>query len=366
MLSAMAIGFEIYFIVQAIRRSGWAKRIKDTPTSKIGDVRGGYREIKGRVVAPDRSRMLTAPLTGKRCVYYEFTVAETTGGSDGGSTTTIIHDKRNAGCQLDDGTGVANIALAGAELVLDTDRHEKSGFLRPASKKFDAVLAKYNKRSKGLVFNKDLEAKESILEEGDRLYVLGPAKVVKGRVSFKVGGGQPMIVSDKSERDLLAQCNTKAIGYTLGAVLLPVAAVIALMVFDPFSENKTDKRLGDDNTVRNDEIDINALLRVEPRNESEKLAIAEIKRLGGKVMRISDWLSVDLSNTQVTDADLVHLKGVTSIHSLELSNTQVSDAGLEHLKGLTDLIILDLRDTQVTDEGIEKLPVRLRVTAKIH
>jgi len=84
------------------------------------------------------------------------------------------------------------------------------------------------------------------------------------------------------------------------------------------------------------------------------------------VMRISDWLSVDLSNTQVTDADLEHLKGVTSIHSLELSNTQVSDAGLEHLKGLTDLIILDLRDTQVTDEGIEKLPVRLRVTAKIH
>lgn len=46
MLSAMAVGFEVYFIVQAFRRSGWAKRIKDTPTSKIGDVKGGYREIK--------------------------------------------------------------------------------------------------------------------------------------------------------------------------------------------------------------------------------------------------------------------------------------------------------------------------------
>jgi len=361
----MAIGFEVYFIVQAFRRSGWAKRIRDTPTSRIGDVRGGYQEVKGRLVAPERGRMLKAPLTGKRCVYYEFTVTETTGGSDGGSTRTIIQDKRNAGCQLDDGTGVANIDLTGAELALDTDRHEKSGFLRPASPKFDSVLAKYNKRSKGLLFNKDLEAKETVLEEGDRLYVLGPAKIVKGRVTFRASGGQPMIVSDKSERDLLAQCNTKAAGYTLGAVLLPVAAVIALIAFGPFSEIKTDKQSGDDNNVRNDELNIDSLLRVEPRNEPEKQAIAEIKRLGGTVMRIGDWLSVDLSNTQVTDADLEHLKGVTSIHSLKLSNTQVSDAGLEHLKGLTDLIILDLRDTQVTDEGIKRLPVRLRFAAEI-
>ena len=44
-----------------------------------------------------------------------------------------------------------------------------------------------------------------------------------------------------------------------------------------------------------------------------------------------------------------------SVETLDLSRTQVSDAGLEHLKGLTSLTALDLSGTQVTDEGVEAL-----------
>ena len=35
--------------------------------------------------------------------------------------------------------------------------------------------------------------------------------------------------------------------------------------------------------------------------------------------------------------------------------TQVTDAGIEHLKGLTKLLGLDLRATHVTDAGVEEL-----------
>jgi hypothetical protein len=40
---------------------------------------------------------------------------------------------------------------------------------------------------------------------------------------------------------------------------------------------------------------------------------------------------------------------------LSLNRTQISDAGLEHLKGLTSLRFLSINGTQVTDAGVEKL-----------
>ena len=39
----------------------------------------------------------------------------------------------------------------------------------------------------------------------------------------------------------------------------------------------------------------------------------------------------------MTDAGLVHLKGLTQLQWLDLAETKVTDAGLVHLKGLTQL-----------------------------
>ena len=59
--------------------------------------------------------------------------------------------------------------------------------------------------------------------------------------------------------------------------------------------------------------------------------------------------------TQVTDAGLVHLKGLMSLQHLSLEGTQVTDAGMVHLKELTSLESLDLSYTQVTDAGLVHL-----------
>jgi hypothetical protein len=48
---------------------------------------------------------------------------------------------------------------------------------------------------------------------------------------------------------------------------------------------------------------------------------------------------------------LTELRSLHSLQGLDLSNTQVTDAGLEHLKGMTKLSQLDIRKTQVTAEG---------------
>lgn len=60
-------------------------------------------------------------------------------------------------------------------------------------------------------------------------------------------------------------------------------------------------------------------------------------------------------HTQVTDAGLQHLQGLTALQELSLSGTQVTGAGLPHLRELTALKGIYLGNTQVTDAGLEHL-----------
>ncbi len=109
-----------------------------------------------------------------------------------------------------------------------------------------------------------------------------------------------------------------------------------------------------------------------PKPESGRdAAIAEIKKLGGSwaVDEQSPGkpvIKVLLSDTQITDAGLEHLKGLTGLQSLHLRSTQITDAGLEHLKGLVSLQRLNIHGTQVTDEGVKKLQEALTNCRILH
>jgi len=59
--------------------------------------------------------------------------------------------------------------------------------------------------------------------------------------------------------------------------------------------------------------------------------------------------------SQVTDASLKNLQGVTQLRSLSLVGTRITDAGLEYLIGLKQLKDLNLSYTQVTNAGVGKL-----------
>ncbi len=69
---------------------------------------------------------------------------------------------------------------------------------------------------------------------------------------------------------------------------------------------------------------------------------------------------IGLDNTQVTDADLEHVKGLSDLQVLRLAGTNVTDAGLDRLRGLTQLRELSLNDTQVTDVGSVSGLIRLQ------
>ena len=84
--------------------------------------------------------------------------------------------------------------------------------------------------------------------------------------------------------------------------------------------------------------------------------VAALKRLGAKIERNEQGeVLVYLVDTEITDAGLVHLKGLTRLQTLDLLSTQITDAGLVHLKGLTNLRSLWLDGTKITDAGIADL-----------
>ena len=66
-------------------------------------------------------------------------------------------------------------------------------------------------------------------------------------------------------------------------------------------------------------------------------AIAAIEKLGRSVQYDErsperPILKVELNRTQVTDAGLEHLKGLTSLQTLKLGGSQVTDADVNELK----------------------------------
>ena len=64
---------------------------------------------------------------------------------------------------------------------------------------------------------------------------------------------------------------------------------------------------------------------------------------------------LDISHTQVTDAGLGHLKGLTQLDALWLNGTQVTDAGLNASRAWPNSKGAGLAATQVTDAGLECL-----------
>ena len=73
------------------------------------------------------------------------------------------------------------------------------------------------------------------------------------------------------------------------------------------------------------------------QDTGQEAAIAEVKNLCGKVRVDQERfgkpvVEVDLNGTEVTDAGLVHLKGLTQLQTLGLSFTKVIDEGIKKLQ----------------------------------
>ena len=113
----------------------------------------------------------------------------------------------------------------------------------------------------------------------------------------------------------------------------------------------SNENMGDPNTVAEEGPVVESPLRAsgDPVAALEKLEARIERNERGEV------IGVDLSSTQVSDAELAHFKALASLQVLHLFNTQIGDTGLIHLQGLTKLQELGLGRTRITDEGLVHL-----------
>ena len=88
--------------------------------------------------------------------------------------------------------------------------------------------------------------------------------------------------------------------------------------------------------------------------------VAQVEQLGGKALRAdarpgSPVTQIDLTNSRVTDENLVVVARNTRLKLLLLDSTPITNAGLSNLKGITELLGLSLKDTKITDAGLVHL-----------
>ena len=73
------------------------------------------------------------------------------------------------------------------------------------------------------------------------------------------------------------------------------------------------------------------------------------------VARLGNVVELNLRDTKITSAGLVHLKGLAKLTRLHLERTNVGDEGIANLTKLTSLEYLNLYGTKITDKSLDHL-----------
>jgi len=129
-----------------------------------------------------------------------------------------------------------------------------------------------------------------------------------------------------------------------------------------YEEGDANRPVIEVNLKQNFKVSADVLNQVKKLDRLQKLDLSGSNVTDAELVHLKDLASLQtlwLSKTQVTDDGLSHLKGLKNLTWLELHGTKITDTGLTHLTGLTSLRHLEIQATKVTAEGAEKLKVAL-------
>lgn len=155
----------LWFFYRGFSRLRLARLIEDTPTSLIRSAHQGYVELEGRAVALPGAPIY-APLSGRSCVWYEYTIdhLETRwyGGRRRSAWVSLERARSEAIFALQDGTGQCVIDPEGADIQcahsISWQGHERYPYNTPPGHSDFAGPYRYTER---------------LIEPDDSLYVLG-------------------------------------------------------------------------------------------------------------------------------------------------------------------------------------------------
>ncbi|HEU4613449.1 MAG TPA: GIDE domain-containing protein [Kofleriaceae bacterium] len=212
------MGFAILAVVGILVGAFWyfsdsqqiRRQLRKAPARPIAQLRD---DELGKVVGKARAleAVLTAPLTGRACVYFIATVEEHRSTGKTHYWKTIIKEARGVPFVLEDGSGRAIVDATAARLAIDFDGRSQSGTFDDPTEAERAFLARHGEKGQGWIFNRRLRYREAVIAEGETIAVLGagtrepdpdapPTEAYRGdaptRLRLTSSPRYPLVISD--------------------------------------------------------------------------------------------------------------------------------------------------------------------------
>ena len=144
------------------------KPVSEFKSGEIGKVAGKLEFCVGK--------SLIAPLSGRKCAYYQVIVEECMPSDNGSHWYTIIDDENAFDFIINQGKDKVLIRVDDYKGYLVKDRNYSSSFLKDANGKLKRYLKRFGQNSESILgFNKTIRYKEGVLEEGEMVAVKGTA-----------------------------------------------------------------------------------------------------------------------------------------------------------------------------------------------
>jgi hypothetical protein len=174
------------------------RKLARAPVQAIAVVAPGTTaRLTGTVQRLDEE--LTAPLSGRPCVYYLAVVQEYRSSGNSGHWVEILREEQHVDFLLRDGTGLAQIRMDTPHAVAVQDHRTRSGTFDDATPVEAAFLERFNKLSVNFLgLNRSLRYREGALELGEAITVLGATRTGVGEVSLVVESPPegPLLLTD--------------------------------------------------------------------------------------------------------------------------------------------------------------------------
>ncbi len=168
-VAVVVIGAAIYFNPSAVIR----RKLRKVPAQDIGSlVPGTQARVRGTISAD--GELLIAPLSGRRCAWYNATVSEYRKSGKNGRWHVILTEERGTDFVLRDATGQVKVRMTNAKVASTPDQRSQSGTFDDPSPTERAFLEAHNRSGTGLFgLNRRLQYKERVMEEGEAVTALG-------------------------------------------------------------------------------------------------------------------------------------------------------------------------------------------------
>lgn len=209
--------------------------IENTPTSTVRSLPLGFVEVAG-AAQPDGDP-LSSPVSNQPCVFYTYRIQELRGGGRSRRWVTIAEERSTEPFYLRDRTGSVLIVPMGAEATLSKEQVFSNRWPGSIPDHVARTLRGIGSPTASWLGPRTIRCREAVIAPGDPLYVLGTAQenpAAAGtsdnaaRIYIGPHPNNPrFLISDRSEKALLARLRLIAWGCLYGGPLLTALSIAA-------------------------------------------------------------------------------------------------------------------------------------------